>query len=133
MKGNMKKKLIIGSLALSLFGTGALTGGAASSWKQQVINEGQVRIGKAASNKKDELLANVDAKIQEKMMEGMEEKISSREAEAERLLEEYFNQKVSELGNTEETAEIEEAFDLKLENIVGMYKEQIDAAFGTVY
>lgn len=132
MKGNIKKKLIIGSLALSLFSTGAFTGGAASGWVQQVIVDGQARIGKAASDKKNELISNIDAKVEEKMKDSMEGKISSREDEVERQLEEYFDQKVAEIGNSEDTVVIEEALDFKADDIVKIYKAEIDNAFGSV-
>lgn len=129
---DLKKKVLIGVSAVTLFGAGHLTSGA-SSWANQVIVDGNKKVNTAAYNKKTELLSNLDQKIQEKLAQGMDSKISTREQQAEQELEEFFNQKVSEIDSYGEVAEIEKQLDVNLENTVGRYKEEISQAFGTKF
>ncbi|MEC1780083.1 hypothetical protein [Schinkia azotoformans] len=128
----MKKKLIIGISAIGLFMAGSFAN-ASTSWVQTVITDANKKIGAAGYNKKEELLSNLDSKIQEKMAQNMDGKIEAKEAEVEQALEDYFNQKVASLDNGEEAAQIEQQLDVITENVIGRYREEIDQKFGTVY
>ncbi|MEC1725843.1 hypothetical protein P9E34_14075 [Schinkia azotoformans] len=128
----MKKKLIIGSTALVIFSLGALTGGASSTWVQNLIADGNKRVNSAAYYKKEELIGNIDQKIQEKLSANMETKITVREQQVTQELEDYFNQKVESLNSPEESAFIDQELDKNASEIVDRYKLEIDNAFGTI-
>lgn len=126
----IKKVVALAAAGIVLLGGGLLIGstqtGASSSWINELTSKANTELGQAGYAKKEEIL---DKDLTTEMAKVLDPKIAEEEAELEKMLQEYYELKLSGLS---EGAEFK-ALETKIENlkvsIFNRYRGEIDAMF----
>lgn len=125
----IKKKVIGGILAVTIFGAGLFGGKALgnSSWSTSALNKANADLVKTGKAKTDELASKTD--LNKQMQTLIQPEIEAQQAELARLLEEYYLMKLDGLTETAEYKDIEKRISDIKNALLSRYKDQIDTIF----
>ena len=130
------KKFVVGglltiilSLSVLLLITNTNIVGAASGWKDSIINKANMDIAITGQETVDELLAK---EIKNTSEEDMLNFIDEQEALLDQLLREYYDAKLNGLSNGVDISSLKKQIDNIRANLMVEYKRQIDEEFAKV-
>ena len=120
---------IILSLSVLLLITNTNIVGAASGWKDSIINKANMDIAITGQETVDELLAQ---EIKNTSEDDIQKFIDEQEALLEQLLREYYDAKLNGLSNGVDISSLKKQIDNIRANLLIEYKRQIDEEFAKV-
>lgn len=129
MKKFINKKIVVTTLALvTVFGAGTFVG-ASSDWKGNAIGKAQSELLDAGNVKRQELLQDIDTKIQERVEENLVKDIAEGEDVVLAGIEAYFNDKLNNIANTPDYQEVQTEIDKIAIWVIEQQMYHIDKAF----
>jgi molecular chaperone GrpE (heat shock protein) len=128
MMKNHKKKIVTGIGLVSIFAVGTYTG-ANSSWFTTAINDANSKISQAGWDKKEEIIIKSPEDINKKVQELTGAEIDTKSAELQKMLEDYYQLRLSGLENSPEYLELEKQIEEIKNFSYERFKAEIDAIF----
>ena len=132
MKSKITKTILATVLSVGIFSAGSYAE-ANNNWFSQLTVDGMKEIGKAAFDKKNELLDNFDTNVEKKAKEKLQVKVDEGKVEAVTQLDDYFNEKLSVIEELDGFKTAEETLQAQVDTVVTNYKAEIDKKFAEVF
>ena len=131
MKTKIKRNIIIGVSALSIFAAGSFAGvkAASTTWLDQLSVDSANSMDTAGKAKTNELTSNVQAEIQTTVKAKMNPILTAKEADIQTQLQAYFDSKTTNITDSPSYTAAVADLDRIETNLLAGYKAQIDAAF----
>lgn len=129
---NIKRNIVIVALLLVFLLGGLLIGGkygASNNWSSELSNFAAIQLNSAGLKKTTQLLENTD--ITSQMKHALSPEIEAQERELERLLEEYYQLKISGLTGSADYKALEAKIKSLKNTMLARYKEEIDKSFAS--
>lgn len=102
---------------------------ATTDWQTNAINNASADIGKTGYDEKTKLVNSAPTDINAKIQDEIGNDIQTQQAELQALLDQYYQDKLNNLTDTQAYKDLETQIATIKANILARYKTDVDAAF----